>query len=136
MATLKTYRTKNQEGQPLVLLNYVTNISDEAITNSEIDSVTYRVFQYDTLEDAISETDKTEVGEEAAENAVYTSLFKLGQVGQRIKHLVSTVELSFLAYFPEAGFYRVELVFTPDESTGEEAFYCVWIVTVEAVASV
>ncbi len=47
-----------------MLLNYVTNLDDVAVGQSQLDTITYRTFQYDDECDAETATDGTEIGDE------------------------------------------------------------------------
>lgn len=115
---------------PTAILDRIEIEGDTAVI-ADVTNVATRVFQYDTLEDAKSDTDGTEVGTTittAAADCMYNTLQTDGLWGR--KDLVGynlRIDIP-KARFPYGGkYYRVENVVQPSASGAESSNLEPWI---------
>jgi hypothetical protein len=129
------------EDNPLTVMDRIKGTGGAAITQATINTITYRVFQYDNYNDLLLDQNGSEVGVQASitkADAVFDTLqtddywteVEGGPPDDEGYNFRFTVPP---ARFPSASkFYRVEITFTP--TTGD-AFKIVWAVSTTAVAS-
>ncbi len=132
-------RTVAPENSPVVLMDRVYGESKALITQAAIDTITYRVFEYATREDADGDRNREEVGEEAEltpADVIYDTL----QTAAPWDTTKDAAGYNFRFTLPGARrptggyFARVEVWLTPSTS-GEEAYPLVWIIEAKPIAS-
>lgn len=115
---------------PVTLLDRIEIEGDVAVT-ADVTSVATRIFQYDTLEDAKSDANGTEVGTvitTAAADCMYDTL-QTGNLWRRKDLTGYNCRIDIpKARFPDGGaYYRIENVVQPSASGAESGNLEPWI---------